>query len=433
MSNQNVTQTRGKADARRLDKTSVPGIFRRHIVACKRDGRCKCPYIVTFRERGKSRKQMCGTFEQAREMKGQHDSGKGLRRKQSAEAVAAFYERWLPSYTGRTSRGLEDATRREYEISFRLHILPLPIAHLRMRDAAAPDVRDWLKQLERGGRSPSTIRRAKAALSVMFACAVEDGDVGSNPVTGVRYVPSETSRQRHPRRKHRALTAADVVAILGSMPEQWRVFFTLLAQSGVRIGELLGLTWANVHLGDDAHVMVAEQVYRGQRKKVKTEASRARVPISATMASWLAELRPEDTAADAPVFASITGTPLNYANVYNRVLRPALVAAGLAVVVGENAKGEPVYDYQGIAFHSFRRACGSLLLAHGKTLKQVQGWLRHSQLTTTMNVYIHQVDDGLGSADAWDDIMPGWGNSGATGHPETAATAPAAQTAESAA
>ena len=68
---------------------------------------------------------------------------------------------------------------------------------------------------------------------------------------------------------------------------------------------------------------------------------------------------------------------------------------------------KPVYDYQGVAFHAFRKACGSLLLAHGKTLKQVQGWLPHSQLTTTMNVYIHQVDDGLGGADAWDEILSG--------------------------
>jgi integrase len=106
------------------------------------------------------------------------------------------------------------------------------------------------------------------------------------------------------------------------------------------------------------------------------------------------------------------------------VLRPALINAGLAVKVGENAKGEPIYDYQGIAFHAFRKACGSLLLHHGKTLKQVQGWLRHSQLTTTMNVYITQVDDGLGGADAWDDILAEsgatGGHPGATGHPETA-------------
>ena len=87
-----------------------------------------------------------------------------------------------------------------------------------------------------------------------------------------------------------------------------------------------------------------------------------------------------------------------------------------AVSAVQAGRGE--WDYQGVGFHAFRKACGSLLFAHGKTLKQVQGWLRHSQLTTTMNVYINQVDDGLGAADVWDDILPSWGNSGATQQPE---------------
>jgi len=97
---------------------------------------------------------------------------------------------------------------------------------------------------------------------------------------------------------------------------------------------LLGLTWGNVHLGDDAHIMVAEQMYRGQRKKLKTDASMARLPLSASMASWLTELRPTDAAADVPVFPSATGTPLNYHNVYSRVLRPALEKSGIAVQIG---------------------------------------------------------------------------------------------------
>jgi integrase len=223
---------------------------------------------------------------------------------------------------------------------------------------------------------------------------------------------TEQAKRQHPKRRRRVLTAADVVAILNAMPEGWRAFFTLLAQTGVRVGELLGLTWRYVHLGDDPHVMITEQVYRGERKRLKTDASLARVPLSASMASWLGELRPQDVNLDAPVFPSQTGTPLNYHNVYSRVLRPALERGGIAVQVGTvtvRKRGkdveEPVWDYQGIAFHAFRKACGSLLLAHGKSLKQVQGWLRHSQLTTTMNVYIHQVDDGLGGADAWDDIL----------------------------
>jgi integrase len=130
------------------------------------------------------------------------------------------------------------------------------------------------------------------------------------------------------------------------------------------------------------------------------------------MASWLVKLRPEGAPPDAPVFPSATGTPLNYHNVYSRVQRPALEQSGIAVQTGTvklRKRGkdveEPVWNYQGIAFHALRKACGSLLLAHGKSLKQVQGWLRHSQLTTTMNVYIHQVDDGLGSADVWDEVL----------------------------
>jgi integrase len=139
------------------------------------------------------------------------------------------------------------------------------------------------------------------------------------------------------------------------------------------------------------------------------------------MAAWLTALRPADAKPDRPVFATARGTPLGYSNVYNRVLRPALRDAGIAVKVGEDEKGKPVWDYQGVAFHAFRKACGSLLLAQGgKNLKQVQGWLRHARLSTTLDVYLHEVDAGLGGADAWDDILPGWGQPGAIERPETA-------------
>jgi integrase len=421
-----------KGDTRKLEKTSTAGIYRRHADGCKGNGRCRCPYVVRWKAQGRSHKQMFSTFELAREFKGGVSSGKMSRRPLSRETVAGYYEGWIDSYRGRTARGLQESTRREYEISFRLHILPLSIARMRLRDLTAPDVRDWLVQLERRKASPATIKRARIALRVMLACAMEDGDIGSNAAAGVRYIPTEEAVRRHAKGKRRDLTAADVTAILTAMPEPWRAFFTLLAQTGVRIGELLGLTWGNVHLGDDPHIMVAEQIYRGERKaKLKTDASRAKVPLSASMASWLVELRPQDVAADAPVFPSATGGPLSYANVYNRVLRPALIKAGIAIKVGETKKGEPIWDYQGVAFHRFRFACGSLLLAHGKRPKQVQDWLRHKQLGTTMNVYMHPTDDGVGSADLWDEILPGngatRGHLGATEHPETAANGTSAE------
>ena len=81
------------------------------------------------------------------------------------------------------------------------------------------------------------------------------------------------------------------------------------------------------------------------------------------MAAWLTSLRPDDAYPDAPVFQSTGGAPLGYSNLYNRGLRPALRDAGIAVKVTEDEKGRDIWDYQGVAFHQFRKACGSLLLA----------------------------------------------------------------------
>jgi hypothetical protein len=90
---------------------------------------------------------------------------------------------------------------------------------------------------------------------------------------------------------------------------------------------------------------------------------------------------------------------------------PALAACGL--------------DGQGIAFHAFRKACGSMLLKRaGKDPRQVQRWLGHSQLMTTMNIYVTDLDDGLGGAEELDGL---WGHPGATDHPQTATNGTAPQ------
>jgi site-specific recombinase XerC len=128
----------------------------------------------------------------------------------------------------------------------------------------------------------------------MLACALEDDEITSNPAADARYIPTEAARVKHAKSAPRRLTATDLVAIIQAMPVEWRAFFFTLAHTGVRIGELLGLTWGNVHLGDHPHIKVVEQVYRGQRKKLKTDTSEGEGAAASFIASWLAELRPEN-------------------------------------------------------------------------------------------------------------------------------------------
>lgn len=226
-----ATEKRRRApDTRKLEKVAKnPGVYRRHAGGCTSPKRCKCPYVVVWRDsEGKQRRQMFPTFELAREHKSKLNAGAAPRVPLSRDTVASYYERWPPAYRGRTSRGLDESTRREYRISFQHHILPLAIARMRMRDVSSANVRDWLRELEDRGASPGTIRRAKAALSVMFACAAEDSAIAANPAIGVRYVPSEAAKRRHAKRKSRALSVEDVGKILAAMEESWRAFFLLL-------------------------------------------------------------------------------------------------------------------------------------------------------------------------------------------------------------
>jgi integrase len=52
----------------------------------------------------------------------------------------------------------------------------------------------------------------------------------------------------------------------------------------------------------------------------------------------------------------------------------------------------------GLRFHDLRHACGSLLIAEGVKPKLVQAILRHSKLSTTMDLYVHAYDEDLRAA-----------------------------------
>jgi Phage integrase family len=156
------------------------------------------------------------------------------------------------------------------------------------------------------------------------------------------------------------------VVFFAALPERWRLFFILLAHSGMRVGEALGLTWRNVHRGDDPYLAIREQIYNGERKGLKSSHSDRRIPLSPKLARELQRWyeASEFTAPGDPVFPNSEGGPLNYHNLYNRVFKPAKQACG--------------FEWpKGIAFHEFRRTAASLLHHHGKSGRQVCDWLGH--------------------------------------------------------
>jgi integrase len=369
-----------------LSKTSVPGIYRAHKKACDQKGRCDCPYVIVWRHRGRQHKERCKTFNEAREKKSIRDSvdSKPVERARFGE----YFGSWIETYAGRTQRGFSETTRPEYRRTIANHALPR-WRTWKLSDIGPRDVRELLAAMRNEGLSTSMIRKTRASLSTLFATALEDGLIASSPTRGVR-IPPPLADDRPEKERPKALTKAELATLLSAIPEDRHLFFEFLVHTGLRISEMIGLTWADLELEGSPKVKVREQFYRGKRKKLKSGAGRRDIPLAPRMtARLIAHKEANYSGPDEPVFTSDVGTELIRGKVAENVLNPARDLVGM----------------RWVSFHAFRHTCASLLFANGKNIKQIQTWLGHADPAFTLRTYIHLLDDGVGSADFLDDAI----------------------------
>ena len=378
-----------------MEKTKTPGVY-------KRGSR----YVVVWRHKGKQHKSFHRTLSEAREAKGRRQSGERTpTTRQSFEDYAAA---WLDGYAGRTSRGFSETSRRDYQRALDAYAAPF-FRSYRLADVEPPDVRRFVKHLESKGLAPASVVKNLVPLKALLATAVEDGALRSNPAAGVRVNGRRDEGEEEPERA-KAMTRAELHAVLAELPPEWSLFFELLAHTGLRVSEALGLDWSDVEFGKRPRLRVRRQCYRGTLKRLKSRAGRRDLPLSPGMARQLWAARPPR--ADGPMFTTRNGTRYADRNI-RRVLDRASERAGVPWV----------------GFHTFRHTCASLLFAGGLNVKQVSEWLGHADPSFTLRVYVHLLDEGIGAADFLDGQV---GNDWATQRPERAATVDPPRAAESA-
>jgi integrase len=389
----------------KLTKTNTPGIYRRHKKDCG-GGRCDCAYVVVWRHRGKQHKETFRTLAEAREGQGKRHAGEA--RPSSKVTLEAYFAEWIKTYSGRTAQGLSDRSRSLYRRAIEDRVLS-EWGTWRLEEVEPVDVRRLYAKLRDEDVSTSVLRLVRAAVSAMFATAVEDGILRTSPVAGVRIPGAPQTDAEEPAK---ALTKAELRLFLVAVGEDWELFFLFLAQTGLRISEALGVNWEHVELGRTPRLLVREQAYEGKRQRLKSKSGRRDLPLSPDMAARLrVHRRDHFTGEKQPVFTTATGADLRRSNVANRVLAPAAKSVGLVV----ERDGEQV---SWVSFHTFRHTCASLLFENGRNVKQVSEWLGHADPSFTLSTYVHLLDDGIGGAEFFDEALGG--NKKATPGPDSA-------------
>jgi integrase len=293
---------------------------------------------------------------------------------------AAVAEEWYEL----KARTLRPRSLRNYRVALDKWLLPR-FGHWKLGRIRPDDVAALVRDMERNGRSGSTVGNTLKPLGGVFKLALRKGMASFNPLDVL--LPEE--RPSSNERPMRTLTRPEIDALLtasvalAQRPEaqyDYAPLLTTAIYTGLRQGELLGLRWANVNLME-AYIDVREQwTQDGRRTPPKTKAGIRRVYVAPELAQYLREhkARSRFSTEDDPAFASRTGKPLTHSNVNGRGLKPALRAAGLDVA---------------LRFQELRHTFASLMIFAGVSAEELAPLMGHEDSGVTRRRYVHLFDE----------------------------------------
>jgi integrase len=241
---------------------------------------------------------------------------------------------------------------------------------MRLADIEPQHVKRWLASLAARGLAQSTFHSIFAPVRAMLADAAEEGTIRSNPAAGVRIPATARATDLKPK----ALSDSEVDRLRAELTNDTDLLLVdFLLVTGLRISEAIALDLSDVDFGR-CRVKVSKRSYRGIDVP-KSRFGRREVPITPDLARRLWAMRKSRSlATDAdPLFVSVRGARLEYANAYNRVLKPAMRAAGIT--------------WGGA--HRLRHTTATHLIRRGASASQAQLWLGHHDPGFTARTYVH--------------------------------------------
>jgi len=279
---------------------------------------------------------------------------------------------WAPTY-GST---LAPRTRRNYARLYDAHVAPT-IGSTPLQALTAEQIGRWQSDRLAQGAGPVAVRRSLELLGSILQRAHEAGRIATNPARAVR-------KARLPRREEvRPIAPAAVermreylLAGGSGHPHRDAALISVLAYSGLRPGEALGLKWGDI---GDTTLLVQRSIALGEESPTKTGRTRSvrlLPPLRADLAVWrLASGRPP---ASALVFPAQAGGPWGETG-YQAWRRRAFARAAAAAGVD---RAHP---------YALRHSFASLLLHERRSVVYVAKQLGHGP-QLTLNTYAHVVD-----------------------------------------
>lgn len=302
-----------------------------------------------------------------------------------APSVDDRLEAYLTGWLEREQTRVKGSTWRYRDGHVRNYIVP-QLGRLKLGRIVPSDVEAMTDKMLSDGLSPRTAAGARVTLRKALADALRDGLVRQNAAALAR-------PPRVPSREVEYYTPDELRAVLGAFEGVTiEPIVTIAAYTGLRQGEVLGLTVEDVGL-EARTITVRRSLARDHRggwelAEPKTARARRVVHLPERVVCVLRELMAE---AEGRLFPDVTGTAVS------QTWRATLLAANL----------------RALPFHALRHTFATMALAAGAPIQAVADTLGHSSITITHAFYAgHVPQQGRDIADAIGGLMdaePGYG------------------------
>lgn len=284
-------------------------------------------------------------------------------------------DQWLPSMAAT----VRPTTFDTYSRLARKHVIPRlgPVALQRLDRA---HVGQWVAELVATGLSPKSVRNVHGVLAKALSDAVELGLVPRNVAMRTRGLPAaERPRPKawSPDQLRRFLAAVDE----DRLAPLWR----LIAMTGCRRGEALGLRWSDVDLEAGVAVIAWQRTIAGGKVvegAPKTNAGSRAVALDPGTVRSLKAWRAQQSAERLVMGVGWPDTDLVFTHGDGSGLWPQMVTARFRAVATE--LGLPT-----IGVHGLRHSAATFLIASGVNPRVVQQRLGHAHVSVTLGLYTH--------------------------------------------
>lgn len=314
------------------------------------------------------------------------------------ETLAEYLERALPDYA--LERGLKATTVASHLAHIRNHIIPA-LGAVPLKDLTAAQVSAWQTAMLRkpsgrrsGTLSPKRVLNARMTLHTLLEKAVRDELIPANPAAKV-LPPKQSPQKIHP------FTADHMKALTEAVRgHRLEALFGVAWQTGMRMGELLALSWSDIRFDEGTVRIGRTAAVTGHAvffQDAKTEASVRTIVLPKETAAALRAHRKRQQEEGMRAGAGWREADLVFPTSKGTPMQPAALERTWYSI--RDKAGIPGYG-----FHSLRHTYASLALSAGMALELVSENLGHKSPAFTKRVYAEYM---LGAKRAGADVMSG--------------------------